>query len=66
VTLAISRTDNTSREGRTHLRSGEIIRPIEESRERKGKTHKRADFGQGEGKCGFRYSSEENFGQSEE
>lgn len=40
VTLAIFRTDNTSREKRTHLRSEEIIRPMEESRERKMKNTK--------------------------
>lgn len=35
VTLAILRTDNTSREGRTQLRSEEIIRPMQDGRERK-------------------------------
>lgn len=35
---------------------------MQDGRERKVKTHIRADFGQDEGKCGFRYSLEENFG----
>lgn len=34
MTLAILRTDNTTREGRTQLRSEEITRPMEESREK--------------------------------
>lgn len=62
VTLAIFKTDNTSRKGRTRSRSEEIIRPMEDSRERNKEKNKRADFGQDEGKCGFRYSLEENFG----
>lgn len=38
MTLAIFRTENTSREKRTHPRSEEIIRPMQDSRERKKNT----------------------------